>query len=176
MAMSRPRRTTRWTPAVVPVGILMMLLGAWAFFAPLVGPYFNYGFFTSTTWMFSARHWELLLGPGLAIFAGGLLLAMPARGLGWLGGLLGLVGSVWLLVGPSVYPLWTAGGHVHILTLHVQWMRTLLWIGYFYGAGAVGVYLSAVAHGLLGRRTVVEEEPVIHETPVDRRERVITRV
>ncbi len=55
-------------------------------------------------------------------------------------------------------------------------MRSLLWIGYFYGAGAVGVYLSGALHGMLSRRSVIDEAPVIQETPVERRERVITHV
>ena len=175
MAMTRPRRATRWTPAAIPVGMLLMLLGAWAFFAPLTGPYFDYGFFTGRTWVFSTTHWELLLLPGLAIFAGGLLMTMPASGIGSLGGLLALAGGAWLLVGPSLHPLWSTT--VNVVTPHSTGMRSLLWIGYFYGAGGVAVYLSAFAHGLLARRTVVEEMPVIEETPATtQRERVITSV
>ena len=174
MARNRPRRSTRWTPAAIPVGMLLMLLGAWAFFVPLVGPYFNYGFFTDHVWTFSTVHWELLLLPGIAMFVGGLLMVMPASPVGSLGGLLALAGAVWLLVGPSLYPLWSST--VHIVVPHTQVMKSLLWIGYFYGAGAVGVYLSALVHGMLARRTVVDEAPVIEETPVERRERVVTHV
>ena len=53
MAM-RSGRSTRWTPAAIPIGTLLMLLGAWAFFVPLVGPYFDFGFFTDSTWSFSS--------------------------------------------------------------------------------------------------------------------------
>jgi hypothetical protein len=154
--------------------MLLMLLGAWVFFVPLVGPYFNFGFFTSSTWVFSGIHWEMLLGPGIALFLGGLLMTMPASPLGSFGALLALAASVWLLVGPSLHPIWS--GLVAPRTPHAQWMRSLLWIGYFYGAGAVGVYLSGLLHGMLSRRPVVEEAPVIEETPVERRERVITHV
>lgn len=169
----RSGRTTRWTPAAVPVGIMLMLLGAWAFVAPLVGPYFNFGFFTDATWSFSSRHWLLLLLPGLAIAIGGLMLTMPSRGLGGLGTLLAFAGGAWLLVGPTLWTLWHTGT-VHPTTGHSEGMRSLLWIGYFYGTGGLTLYLTGVAHGLLSRRTVVEDMPVIEETPVERTERVVT--
>lgn len=173
MAMTRPRQTTRWTPAAIPAGLLLMLLGAWEFFAPLTGPYFDYGFFTGRTWVFSTTHWELLLLPGIALFVGGLLITLPASRLGSLGGLVALASGIWLLVGPTLHPLWAST--VHVATPHTQAMTSLLWIGYFYGAGAVAVYLSALVHGMLSRRTVVDEMPVVQETPAERRERVITR-
>lgn len=174
MAVTRRRRSTRWTPAAIPIGLLLMLLGAWTFFVPLVGPYFGYGFFTNNTWTFSGIHWELMLGTGILMFVGGLLMTMPAAPLGSFGGLLTLVAGVWLLVGPSIYPLW--GARVGIATPHGQTLRTLLWIGYFYGSGAIAVYLSALAHGMLSRRRIVEEQPVIEETPVERRDRIVTHV
>jgi hypothetical protein len=170
MAMREPR-ARRWTPAAIPVGVLLMLLGAWVFFVPLVGPYFDFGFFTSRTWVFSGVHWELLLGTGLALFVGGLLTALAASPLAALGGLLALLASVWLLVGPSLHPIWS--GSVEVGTPHAQWLRSLLWIGYFYGTGAIGLYLCGVLHGLLARRPIVEDRTVIEETPL--RERVLTR-
>jgi len=169
---TRPARATRWTPAVIPVGMLLMLLGAWAFFAPLVGPYFHYGFFTSHTWAFgNGDNWKLLMLPGIAIAVGGLLLTMPSRGLGSLAALLSLAGGAWLLVGPTLYP--ALGMHaVHPLP-HSTWMTALLWIGCFYGVGGLTLYFTGHAHGLLARRPVVEEMPVIHETPVERTERTV---
>jgi xanthosine utilization system XapX-like protein len=116
-----------------------MLLGAWAFFAPLVGGYFDYGFASDSTWAFSTRQWELSLGAGLAIFAGGLLLAVPSRAPAWLGGLVAAIGGAWLLVGPSVYPLWAS----RIAPDGSNDMQTLKWIGYFYATGALTVYLAA---------------------------------
>jgi len=171
---TRPRRTTRWTPAAIPVGVLLMILGAWAFFVPLVGQYFDFGFFTSSTWVFSAEHWELSLLPGIAIFAGGLLMTMPAMGLGWLGGLLAIAGGAWLLVGPSLFPLWTTTDSINVAVPHSELIDSLLKIGYFYGTGALVMYLAGFGQGLLSRRTVIEEEPVIEETPIERRERTVT--
>src|SRR5215218_4194121 len=108
MALRR-RGYLRWTPAAIPLGAVIMALGAWGFFVPLVGPYFNFDFFTTTDWSFSTRHWELLLGPGLVAFAGGLLMTFPKWGFGQLGTTLAIVGGVWFLLGPSLYPLWTSG-------------------------------------------------------------------
>ena len=169
----RSARTNRGTPAVIPLGVLLMLLGAWTFVVPLVGPYFDFGFFTGSTWSFSARHWELLMLPGIAIFAGGLLLTMPSAGMGGLGTLLAFAGGAWLLVGPSLFPLWTASGGVRP-NPHSETMEALLWIGYFYGTGGLTMYFTGMANGLFARRTVVEEMPVIEETPVERTERTVT--
>lgn len=169
---TRSGRTSRWTPAAIPVGILLMLLGAWALAVPLVGPYFDFGFFTEAKWSFSARHGELLLLPGIAIFAGGLILTMPSRGLGALGSLLAFTGGAWLLVGPSLHPLWS--DRVQIGTTHSALIDSLLWIGFFYGTGGLVMYLTGMSHGLLVRRRVVEEMPVIEETPVERTEQTVT--
>lgn len=173
MVMREPARPTRWTAAAIPVGVLLMALGAWVFLVPLVGPYFNFGFFTSSTWVFSGVHWELMLGPGIALFVGGLLMVLPASPVSSFGGALALLAGVWLLIGPSLYPIWA--GHVAVATSHPQWLTSLLWIGYFYGTGAIAVYLSGILHGMLGRRPVVyHDHTTIEETPLERRERVVT--
>ena len=151
---------------MIPIGVALLLLGAWAFVVPLVGPYFDFGFDSDSTWAFSTRQWELSLAPGIAIFAGGLLLAVPSRAPAWLGGLLAAVGGAWLLVGPSVYPLWSS----RIAPDGSENMQTLKWIGYFYATGALTLYLAAFAQGMLSRRPSVErvvpraaDEPVRRE-------------
>jgi hypothetical protein len=160
--------------AAIPIGTMLLFLGAWVFVVPLVGPYFNFGFFTSATWVFSGLHWEMLLAPGIALFAGGLLMLLPASPSGSLGGVLALLAGVWLLVGPSLHPIWS--GPIAVTTHHPQWLTSLVWIGYFYGTGAIAVYLSGVLHGLLGRQPVVyHDHTMIEETPREaRRERVVT--
>lgn len=172
---SRPGRTTRWTPAAIPVGTMLMLLGAWAFVVPLVGPYFHYGFFTNAKWSFTNEYnWRLCLLAGAAIFVGGLILTMPSRGLGWLGSLLAFAGGAWLLVGPSFWPVLYGGETVKVATSHSTMMTALLWVGYFYGTGGLALYFSGMANGLFARRRVIEDMPVIQETPVERTERVVT--
>jgi hypothetical protein len=154
--------------------MLVMTLGAWSTVVSLVGPYFNYGFFTDQAWTFSTIHWELLILPGAVVFIGGLLMTMPKSGLTSLGSLLALVGGAWLVASPSLYPLWTSSTGIRIAVPHSELMRALLWIGYFYGTGALITYFAGFGQGLLAKRTVIEDSPVIEETPVDRTERVVT--
>jgi hypothetical protein len=151
------RRVRMWTPKAVPFGILIALLGAWAFLAPLVGPYFGFGFESDDAWRFSAQQWELQLIPGLAAVAGGLMLATPARGWGRLGAGLALAGGGWLLLGPSLYPLWADGV---VEPYGSETMRAVRWIGHFYAAGGLIVYLAGYADGLFTRRQRVEETQV----------------
>jgi len=163
--------TRTWSPKAIPFGLLILLLGLWGFFVPLVGPYFNFGFFTDGTWNFMAKHWELLLIPGAAAAVGGLLLMLPTAGGGWLGGMLATAAGIWFLVGPTLYPLW-ASGTIHPIP-HTETITALLWIGYFYGTGALITYFAGYGQGLLSRRTVVEETPVAQ--PTETRQRVVTQ-
>ena len=92
-------------------------------------------------------------------------------GFGQLGTTLAIVGGVWFLVGPSLYPLWTSG-QVELGVNHSEGWAALHWIGYFYGLGAAILYFAALAQGMLSRRTVVEEAAVPEESVT--RERVVT--
>jgi hypothetical protein len=146
--------TTRWTPKAIPFGLLILLLGAWVIVAALIGPIFNFGFFNDDTWNFSTKQWELQLIPGIVAVVGGLLLMTPSAGSGTFGALLALLAGAWLVVGPVVYPLWSSGD-VH--TFGSEGMKTLRWIGHFFGPGGLILYFSGYAHGLLSRRTVVQD-------------------
>ncbi len=160
-----PERIVRsrrgWTAGVVPIGFALVLLGAWAIFAPLTGPYFGYGFDTHTTWLASNRNWELDIGPGILVWLGGAFLLVPPRPRAWLAALLAAIGGIWLIVGPSIYPLWGTAffpfGSTH--------MRTLKWIGYFYGTGALVTFLAAFAQGMLSRSSYVEEHRAVPVSP-----------
>jgi hypothetical protein len=149
--------TTRWTPKAIPFGLLIALLGAWVIVAALIGPIFNFGFFNDDTWNFSAKQWELQLIPGAVAVLGGLLLMTPSRGSGSFGAFLAFLAGAWLVVGPVVYPLWSSGD-VH--TFGSEGMKTLRWIGHFFGPGGLILYFSGYAHGLFSRRTVVQETQV----------------
>jgi hypothetical protein len=151
------RRMRVWTPTAIPFGVVIALLGAWAFFAPLLGPYFQFGFESDEAWQFSERQWELQLIPGIAAFVGGLMLTTPARGWGRLGALLAVAGGAWLLVGPSLYPLWSDDG---VGPYGSETMRALRWIGHFYGVGGILVYLAGYEHGLYTRRRRIEDTQI----------------
>ena len=154
--MFRRRRqvaeATGWTGAVIVPAVLLMALGAWVVLVPLAGPYFSFGFDTSAKWRFSQDHWVLSLAPGIAIFAGGLLMTRRSRAAGWLAGLLAVAGGAWLVVGPSLHPTWST--HAFGPLPGGAGKTAARWIADFYGAGALAVYLGAQAQGLLERRAV----------------------
>lgn len=146
--------TRGWTPAVIVPAVLLMVLGAWVFLAPLVGPYFSFGFDTPSKWQFTNDHWLLSLAPGIAIFVAGLFMTVKSRPLGWLAGLLAVAAGVWLVIGPTLHPTWST--HTFVTLPGSDWKTAARWIADFYGAGALAIYLGAQAQGLLERRGVRE--------------------
>jgi hypothetical protein len=141
--------------AVLVPAVLLMALGAWVFFAPLAGPYFSFGFDTSTHWRFSQDHVLMSLIPGIAIFVGGILMMKRSRAVAWLAALLAVAGGVWLVIGPSLHETWSTTGFQPMAG--GSWKTGLRWIAYFYGPGVLAVYLGAQAQGLLERATVTAE-------------------
>lgn len=98
----------------------------------------------------------------MAVFVGGLMMLRPTRLGGWTGGLLAAVGGVWLVIGTSLHPLWSDSGFAPMLGSARH--TAALWIGYFYGVGALVIYLAAYAQGVLARR-VPAVEPTPTQTP-----------
>jgi hypothetical protein len=119
-----------------------------------VGPYFHFGFDTSTKWRFSEAHWLLSLAPGIAIFCAGLLMTRRSRAIGWLAGLVAVVAGVWLVIGPTLHSTWSSSGFTPLPG--GDWKTAARWIADFYGAGALAIYLGAQAQGLLERRVPVQ--------------------
>jgi hypothetical protein len=163
-------RTTRtsatWTGAVMLPAVLLIALGAWVCLVPLAGPYVSFGFDTSAKWRFSQDHLALSLAPGIAIALGGILMTRRSRAAGWLGGLLAVAGGIWLVIGPSLHPLWSS--HAFGPLPGANGKTAARWIATFYGAGALAVYLGAQAQGLLERRTVTTTAPVAARPPAER--------
>jgi hypothetical protein len=143
-----------WTPAVIAPAVLLMVLGAWVFLAPLIGPYFSFGFDTSSKWQFTNDHWLLSLAPGIALFGAGLVMTMPSRALGWLAGLVAVAAGVWLVIGPTLHPTWST--HAFAPLTGSDWKTAARWIADFYGPGALAIYLGAQAQGLLERTSLRE--------------------
>jgi hypothetical protein len=138
-----------WTPAVILPAAILMALGAWVFLAPLIGPYFSFGLDTTSKWRFTSDHWFLSLLPGIALFGAGLLMTVPNRALGWLAGLIAVAAGVWLVIGPTLHPTWSA--HTFNPLPGTEWKTAARWIADFYGPGALAIYLGAQAQGLLER-------------------------
>jgi hypothetical protein len=157
MARGRPRT---WTPKAIPFGLLIALLGAWAFFVPLVGPYFHFGFYTHTAWQFTGQQWELQLASGIAAFVGGVMLITPQRGWGRIGAALAFLAGAWLIVGPAFYPVFSSG---KVAPYGSEIGMALRWVGHFYGVGGLILYFAGYAHGLFTRRTLIQEVPVAPE-------------
>jgi len=145
---------------VIVPAVLLMALGAWVLLVPLVGPYFSFGFDTSSKWRFTSDHWLLSLAPGLALFAAGLLMTVRSRAIGWLAGLVAVAAGVWLVIGPTLHATWSS----HVLTPlpGSEWKTAARWIADFYGPGALAIYLGAQAQGLLERRSTVR---TVTQTP-----------
>ena len=156
MATVLPRRPRSWTPKAIPFGLLILLLGLWAFFAPLLGGYFGFGFSSGATWQFSARQWELQLAPGIVAAVAGFMLMTPARGWGRLGGLLAFLAGAWLVAGWAFYPVWSSGTAEPYGS---ELMRGVRWLGQLLGPGGLVLFFCGCTQGLFMRRTVVEQAP-----------------
>jgi len=143
MTTHTQNRVARRPMVVLVPAVLLMVLGAWVFLAPLVGPYFSFGFDTSTHWRFSQDHLLMSLIPGIAIFVGGILMMTQSRAVAWLAALLAVAGGVWLVIGPSLHQTWSTTGFQPMAG--GAWKNGLRWIAFFYGAGALAVYLGSDA-------------------------------
>lgn len=147
MATSTVPQVRTWTRVLL--AMMLMTLGVWVFLLPLAGPYFGFGFDTATRWRFSQLHWVTGLAAGAAIFVGGALVMSRRRLLEEIGGFAALAGGVWLVVAPSLHQVWSPAA------LAPQpagaWHTAWLWIGYFYGPGALAIYLAARTQALSRR-------------------------
>jgi hypothetical protein len=138
---------------------LLLVLGAWAALAPMIGPYIDVAYTPAPNdaWHWTAARGWLEVLPGGAAFLGGLLLLMSAsRVMTMLGGWLAAAGGAWLIVGPPLADAMNislgvpepAGG-----TNHRAFDALLL----FYGIGAVILFIAATG---IGRLSVVSMRDV----------------
>jgi hypothetical protein len=133
-------------------GLLLVLLGLWGALIPFVGPYFSYAYTPDQAWVWTWGRFWLEVLPGVAAILGGLMLIGTAhRAVGVFAGWLASAAGAWFVVGPTLSRLWnppfgSAGRPVGDTTRQVFEQ-----IGFFYGLGAVILFLAAQA---LGRFTV----------------------
>lgn len=139
-------------------GFLLILLGIWGALIPFVGPYFNFAFTPDQEWTWTtARGWLEVL-PGAVTVLGGLLLLMSRnRATAMLGGWLAVAGGAWFVIGRALAgPLGI--GAVGSPVAATETKRVWLELTYFYGLGALIVFLGAVALGRLSIRSVRDIE------------------
>jgi hypothetical protein len=135
-------------------GFLLLVLGAWAALAPMIGPYFDVSYTPAPddAWHWTAARGWLEVLPGSVVFLGGLLLMIStSRVMTIFGGWLAAAGGAWLIVGPPLAdamnislgrPDPVAG------TRHQAFDAVVL----FYGVGALILFFAATS---LGRLSVV---------------------
>ncbi|MEN3317733.1 MAG: hypothetical protein V7643_1134 [Mycobacterium sp.] len=134
-------------------GFLLVLLGAWGALIPFVGPYFDFAFTPDQEWFWTtARGWLEVL-PGAATALGGLLLLVSGnRATAMFGGWLTVLAGAWFVVGRALAsPLGIGDPGAPVAAAETK--RVWLELTYFYGLGALIVFLGAVALGRLSVRS-----------------------
>lgn len=139
-------------------GFLLILLGIWGALIPFAGPYFDFAFTPDQAWTWTeARGWLEVL-PGVVTVVGGLLLlASRNRATAMLGAWLSVAAGAWFVVGRALAgPLGL--GDVGAPVAATDTERVWLELTYFYGLGALVVFLGALAVGRLSVRSVRDVE------------------
>jgi hypothetical protein len=137
-------------------GVLLILLGLWGGLAPLVGPYFHFGFTPDKVWVYNSGRLYYSVIPGAAALIGGLLVVGTRnRGVGVFGGLLAALGGAWFIAGGGVVtnvlkkaisaggPIVTASSGAQPLALR-SYLESIALLS---GLGIVILFVGAVAVG-----------------------------
>ncbi|MCW2540193.1 MAG: hypothetical protein JWN95_1918 [Frankiales bacterium] len=133
-------------------GLLLVVLGIWGALIPFVGPYFHYSYQRDDTWIWTTARFWLEVLPGGAAALGGLLLLISANRIaGGLGGWLAALAGAWFVVGQTLSEVLRIGS-VGSPTATTDGGRTIQQLGFFYGLGALILFLGSFA---LGRLSVV---------------------
>ncbi|OBF35383.1 hypothetical protein A5724_15580 [Mycobacterium sp. ACS1612] len=134
-------------------GFLLILLGAWGALIPFVGPYFNFAFAPDQEWFWTTQRGWLEVLPGVVTALGGLLLLVSGnRATAMLGGWLTVLAGAWFVVGRALAgPLGI--GEVGAPVANTETKRVWLELTFFYGLGALIIFLGALALGRLSVRS-----------------------
>ncbi len=152
-------------------GFLLILLGAWGALAPFIGPLFNFAYSPDQAWMWTTGRGWLEVLPGAVTVLGGLLLLMSRnRATASLGGWLAVAGGVWFIIGRAMAgPLGLGDAGSPVAATEAK--RIALELMFFYGLGALIVFLGAAALGRISVRSVRDVEwadrPVAAHTVAD---------
>lgn len=134
-------------------GFLLILLGIWGALIPFVGPYFDFAFSPDRAWAWTAARGWLEVLPGVATAVGGfLLLSSRNRFTAMLGGWLTVFAGAWFVVGRALAgPLGLGNAGAPVAAAETK--RVALDLAYFYGLGALIIFLGAIALGRLSIRS-----------------------
>jgi hypothetical protein len=134
-------------------GLLLIAFGAWGALIPFVGPYFDFAYSPDQAWTWTPQRGWLELLPGVVTVVGGLLLlASRNRATAMLGSWLAVFAGAWFVVGRAVASVLNFGT-IGAPTAATDAKVATLEITYFYGLGALIVFLGAVALGRLSVRS-----------------------
>jgi hypothetical protein len=158
--LDHPRRGHMPRSRGTVTGLLLVLLGAWGALIPFVGPYFNFAFTPDQAWAWTAARGWLEVLPGAVTAVGGLLLiASGNRASAMLGGWLATLGGAWFVVGPVFAPVLHLGS-VGDPVAYTERKRAVLEVAYFYGLGALIVFLGGAAVARVAVRHARDVRPV----------------
>ena len=134
-------------------GFLLILLGIWGALVPFVGPYFDFAFTPDQEWAWTAARGWLEVLPGAATAVGGfLLLSSRNRFTAMLGGWLTVFAGAWFVVGRALAgPLGLGDAGSPVAATATK--SVVLELAYFYGLGALIIFLGAIALGRLSIRS-----------------------
>lgn len=156
-------------------GALLVLLGIWGALIPFVGPYFDYAYSPGVAWTWTTGRLWLEVIPGVATILGGLLLAMTAnRAVGVFAGWLASAAGAWFVVGPILSRLWNGPAGSAGSPLGGTTSQVVEQIGFFYGLGAVILFLAAQALGRFTVRSVRDVRAAEEDRAARRRAAVAT--
>jgi hypothetical protein len=133
-------------------GLLLVLLGLWGALIPFIGPYFSFAYTPDQPWTWTwGRLWFEVLPGVAAILAGLLLIGTAHRAVGVFAGWLGSLAGAWFIVGPLLSQAFSGQAGNTGVPVGGPAKQALEQIAFFYGLGAVILFLAAQA---LGRFTV----------------------
>jgi hypothetical protein len=135
-------------------GFLLILLGLWGALVPFVGPLFDFAFSPDREWTWTAaRGWLEVLPGAVTVLGGFLLLSSRNRFTAMLGGWLTVLAGAWFVVGRALAaPLGLGNAGAPVAATETK--RVVLELAYFYGLGALIIFLGAIALGRLSVRSV----------------------
>lgn len=135
-------------------GFLVILLGVWGALVPFLGPMFDFAYNPDQGSAWSAsRGWLEVLPGAVAVIGGFLLVRSRNRATAMLGGWFSVVAGAWFVVGrvmATTLTIGEIGRPVAGTDTKAAWLE----LTYFYGLGAVIVFLGAMALGRLSVRSV----------------------